>query len=224
MSGRTKLADRTLPDYTRGNEIFNMVSHIVGGALGLVALVSCVAVAAAHHNLWGVWTSVVYGVSMITLYTISATYHGLKGVRGKKVMQVLDHCTIYFLIAGTYTPVTLTILRPAYPAIAWCVFGIVWGCAVLASVFTAIDLKQYRVFSMICYLAMGWCIIFFIRQTAEVLTPGGTLWLVAGGIAYTIGAVLYGIGKKWPWMHGVFHVFVVIGSFCHYMMILLYVV
>jgi hemolysin III len=171
-----------------------------------------------------VWTSVVYGVSMITLYTISATYHGLKGVRGKKVMQVLDHCTIYFLIAGTYTPVTLTILRPAYPAIAWCVFGIVWGCAVLASVFTAIDLKQYRVFSMICYLAMGWCIIFFIRQTAEVLTPGGTLWLVAGGIAYTIGAVLYGIGKKWPWMHGVFHVFVVIGSFCHYMMILLYVV
>lgn len=224
MSGRTKLADRTLPDYTRGNEIFNMVSHIVGGALGLVALVSCVAVAAAHHNLWGVWTSVVYGVSMITLYTISATYHGLKGVRGKKVMQVLDHCTIYFLIAGTYTPVTLTILRPAYPAIAWCVFGIVWGCAVLASVFTAIDLKQYRVFSMICYLAMGWCIIFFIRQTAEVLTPGGTLWLVAGGIAYTIGAVLYGIGKKVPWMHGVFHVFVVIGSFCHYMMILLYVV
>ncbi len=224
MSGRTKLADRTLPDYTRGNEIFNMVSHIVGGALGLVALVSCVAVAAAHHNLWGVWTSVVYGVSMITLYTISATYHGLKGVRGKKVMQVLDHCTIYFLIAGTYTPVTLTILRPAYPAIAWCVFGIVWGCAVLASVFTAIDLKQYRVFSMICYLAMGWCIIFFIRQTAEVLTPGGTLWLIAGGIAYTIGAVLYGIGKKWPWMHGVFHVFVVIGSFCHYMMILLYVV
>ena len=224
MSGRTKLADRTLPDYTRGNEIFNMVSHIVGGALGLVALVSCVAVAAAHHNLWGVWTSVVYGVSMITLYTISATYHGLKGVRGKKVMQVLDHCTIYFLIAGTYTPVTLTILRPAYPAIAWCVFGIVWGCAVLASVFTAIDLKQYRVFSMICYLAMGWCIIFFIRQTAEVLTPGGTLWLVAGGIAYTIGAVLYGIGRKVPWMHGVFHVFVVIGSFCHYMMILLYVV
>ena len=224
MSGRTKLADRTLPDYTRGNEIFNMVSHIVGGALGLVALVSCVAVAAAHHNLWGVWTSVVYGVSMITLYTISATYHGLKGVRGKKVMQVLDHCTIYFLIAGTYTPVTLTILRPDYPAIAWCVFGIVWGCAVLASVFTAIDLKQYRVFSMICYLAMGWCIIFFIRQTAEVLTPGGTLWLVAGGIAYTIGAVLYGIGKKLPWMHGVFHVFVVIGSFCHYMMILLYVV
>ena len=224
MSGRTKLADRTLPDYTRGNEIFNMVSHIVGGALGLVALVSCVSVAAAQHNLGGVWTSVVYGVSMITLYTISATYHGLKGVRGKKVMQVLDHCTIYFLIAGTYTPVTLTILRPAYPAIAWCVFGIVWGCAVLASVFTAIDLKQYRVFSMICYLAMGWCIIFFIRQTAEVLTPGGTLWLVAGGIAYTIGAVLYGIGKKWPWMHGVFHVFVVIGSFCHYMMILLYVV
>lgn len=224
MSGRTKLADRTLPDYTRGNEIFNMVSHIVGGALGLVALVSCVAVAAAHHNLWGVWTSVVYGVSMITLYTISATYHGLKGVRGKKVMQVLDHCTIYFLIAGTYTPVTLTILQPAYPAIAWCVFGIVWGCAVLASVFTAIDLKQYRVFSMICYLAMGWCIIFFIRQTAEVLTPGGTLWLVAGGIAYTIGAVLYGIGRKVPWMHGVFHVFVVIGSFCHYMMILLYVV
>ena len=224
MSGRTKLADRTLPDYTRGNEIFNMVSHIVGGALGLVALVSCVAVAAAHHNLWGVWTSVVYGVSMITLYTISATYHGLKGVRGKKVMQVLDHCTIYFLIAGTYAPVTLTILRPAYPAIAWCVFGIVWGCAVLASVFTAIDLKQYRVFSMICYLAMGWCIIFFIRQTAEVLTPGGTFWLVAGGIAYTIGAVLYGIGKKLPWMHGVFHVFVVIGSFCHYMMILLYVV
>jgi len=224
MSTRTKLADRTLPDYTRGNEIFNMVSHIVGGAIGIIALVSCVAMAAAHHDLWGVWTSVVFGVSMITLYTISATYHGLVPERGKKVMQVLDHCTIYFLIAGTYTPVTLTLLRPAYPAIAWCIFGVVWGCAVLASVFTAIDLKRYRVFSMICYLAMGWCIIFFIRQTAEVLTSGGTALLVSGGIAYTIGAVLYGIGKKWPWMHGIFHIFVVIGSVCHWLMILFFVV
>ena len=224
MSGRTKLADRTLPDYTRGNEIFNMVSHIVGGAIGIAALVSCVWMAVVHHSVWGVWTSVVFGVSMITLYTISAVYHGLIPLSGKKVMQVLDHCTIYFLIAGTYTPVTLTALRVEYPAVAWCIFGVVWGCAILASVFTAIDLKQYRVFSMICYLAMGWCIIFFIRQTAEILTRGGTIWLVAGGIAYTIGAVLYGIGKRWPWMHGVFHVFVVIGSVCHWLMILFFVV
>ena len=222
MSGRTKLADRTLPDYTRGNEIFNMVSHIVGGALGLVALVSCVAVAAAHHNLWGVWTSVVYGVSMITLYTISATYHGLKGVRGKKVMQVLDHCTIYFLIAGTYTPVTLTILRPAYPAIAWCVFGIVWGCAVLASVFTAIDLKQYRVFSMICYLAMGWCVIISLRDAVIAMTWPGFAYILGGGVAYTIGAVLYLIGKKKPYRHFVFHIFVLLAAIIQFAGIYLY--
>ena len=169
MKQRIKLADRQLPNYSKGEEIFNMVSHIVGAALGIAALVLCIIVSARHHSGIGVVSSCIYGVTLIVLYTMSSVYHGLRPGMGKKVMQVLDHCTIYFLIAGSYTPVLLVAMMPKYPVIAWVLFGIVWGCAVVACTLTAIDLKKYNVFSMICYLAMGWCIIFFIRQTFEVM-------------------------------------------------------
>lgn len=221
--GRTKLADRSLPDYTKGEEIFNMVSHIVGGALGIAALVLCIIVSAIHGSVAGVLSSIVYGVSLIALYTMSSVYHGLRPGMGKKVMQVLDHCTIYFLIAGTYTPVLLVSLRPVYPVIAWILFGVVWGCAVIACVLTAIDLKKYSVFSMVCYLVMGWCIIFFIKQTFEVIGFAGVLMLLLGGISYTIGSILYGLGKKHRYMHSVFHLFILLGSILHFFTIILYV-
>jgi len=209
---RTKLIDRILPTYTKGEEIFNMVSHIVGGAFAIFALVSCVLISALKGSVYGVVTSSVYGASMILLYSMSSIYHGLKPGIAKKVLQILDHCTIYLLIAGTYTPILLCALRPVYPVIAWVVFGIEWGCAAVATTLTAIDLKQYRVFSMICYILMGWAIIFAIVPTIEVLTLPGFLYVLAGGIFYTIGAVLYGLGKKRRYMHNAFHVFVIAGS------------
>ena len=221
---RTKLMDRLLPDYTNGEEIFNMVSHIVGGGLGVVYLVVCVIVAALHHNIWGVVSSAIYGASVIALFTMSSVYHGVKPCMAKKVLQVLDHCTIYFMIAGTYTPILLSLLRKTNPVIAWVILGVVWGVAALAITFTAIDLKKYSVFSMICYIGMGWCVIVTIVPVYKALTFWGFVWLLAGGIMYTIGAILYGIGSKVRYIHSIFHIFVVLASIMHFICILFFVI
>ena len=221
---RTKLADRLLPDYTRGEEIMNMVTHIVGGAVGIVALTLCVIFAAIHGNVYGIVTSAIYGTTMISMFTISSVYHGLKPTLGKKVMQVIDHCTIYFLIAGTYTVIVLSAIRSVYPVLGWGLFAIEWAMTALATTLTAIDLKKYSVFSMICYIGMGWAVIIFWRQTLEVMTLPGFALLLSGGIAYTIGSILYGIGKKKKWMHSVFHIFVVLGATLQFLSVLLYAV
>ena len=209
---RIRIADRILPTYTVGEERMNMITHIVGGALGILALILCIARSAIHHDIWGMVGSSIYGASLIALYTVSSVYHGLHISIGKKVMQVIDHCTIYFLICGTYTPLLLTAIRRESPAWAWVIFGIVWGLAVLAAVLTAIDLKKYAVFSMICYICMGWCIVLALPTTVRAIGEPGFAWLLAGGIAYTVGAVLYGLGKKHRYMHSVFHLFVLLGS------------
>lgn len=221
---RTKLIDRLLPDYTNGEEIFNMVSHIVGGGLGVIYLVLCVVFSAIKGNVWGVVSSAIYGASVIALFTMSSVYHGVKPGMAKKVLQVIDHCTIYFMIAGTYTPIMLSLLRRTKPVTAWVVFGIVWGIAALAITLTAIDLKKYNIFSMICYIGMGWCIIFTAVPVYKALTFNGFMWLLGGGIMYTIGAVLYGIGAKKRYIHSVFHVFVVLASIMHFVCIFFYVI
>ncbi len=221
---RTKLADRTLPNYTRGEEIFNMVSHIVGGGLGVIVTVLCVALAAVHQNVWGVVGCAIYGASMITLYTCSSVYHGLTHPTAKKVMQVVDHCTIYFLICGTYTPILLTAIREVSPIWAWTIFALVWGLAAMATTLTAIDLKKYSKLSMACYIGMGWCIILAWDVTVRAIAAPGLWLLIGGGIAYTVGAVLYGIGKKHRYMHSVFHLFVVLGSILQFLCIFFYVV
>lgn len=220
---RTKLADRILPDYTNGEELMNMISHIVGGALGVVALVLCVTFSAIRHNPWGVVGSAIYGASLILLYTSSSVYHGLRPGMGKKVMQVIDHCTIYFLIGGTYTPILLCSIRPISPAWAWVLFGIVWGLAAMATTFTAIDLKKYSVLSMICYIGMGWSVVIAAKTAIEAMTVPGLLWCLVGGILYTVGAVLYGLGKKRRYMHSIFHFFVVAGSIAQFICIFFYV-
>lgn len=221
---RTKIRDRILPSYTAGEEIFNMVTHIVGGGLGIAILVVCLGFSVTYGDMWKIVSSAIYGVSMVLLYCVSSIYHGLRPSTGKKVMQVIDHCTIYFLIGGTYTPIALCALRPSYPAFGWTIFGIVWGFAVLATVLTAIDLKKYSVFSMLCYIGMGWCIVIALKLTVKVLTMRGFLWLLAGGLCYTVGAVLYGMGKKHRYVHSVFHIFVVAGSVLQFICILFFVI
>ena len=219
---RTKLKDRPLPTYTKGEEVFNMVSHIVGGAVGIAALVLCIIFSAVRHNGYGLAGSIVYGVSMITLYTMSSVYHGLREGTAKRVMQVLDHCTIYLLIAGTYTPILLSAMRPIDPVASWILLGVVWGLAALAITLTAIDLKKYAVFSMICYIGMGWCIIFKIPLLLAAVGWGGFWLILAGGLCYTVGAVLYGMGRTKKYMHSVFHLCVVAGSVLHLLAILIY--
>lgn len=220
---RTKLSERVLPTYTKGEEIFNMVSHIVGGAFGIAVTALCVIFAAIHHNVYGIVSGAIYGTTMIILYTMSSIYHGLHPNKAKKVFQVLDHCTIFLLIAGSYTPFVLCTFREYNTALGWTLFGIIWGVAILGIVLNAIDLKKYKVFSMICYLAMGWCIIIKLPLLIQLLGIPGTVILVSGGIAYTIGAILYGIGKKHKYIHSIFHLFIVLGSVLQFFSILLYV-
>ena len=221
---RTRLSERILPSYTKAEEIFNMVSHIAGAAFGVMALVVCVLLSAIHKDPWAVVSSSIYGASLIILYTMSSVYHGLPVNMGKKVMQVLDHCTIYFLIGGTYTPILLCAIRDVSAPWAWTLFGIVWGFAALASVFTAIDLKKYQKLSMICYIGMGWCIVMAADIAIKAIPLPGLGWLLAGGVAYTAGAILYGIGKKKKFFHSVFHIFCVLGSFLQFMCIVLYII
>ena len=221
---RTKLQDRILPTYTKGEEIFNMTSHIVGGALGIVATVLCVVFAAIHGNGYGVVSGAIYGVTMIILYTMSSIYHGLNPKRkAKKVFQILDHCSIYLLIAGSYTPFALVSLREYSTALGWTIFGVVWAMAILGIVLNSIDIKKYKVFSMICYLVMGWCIVFKIGLLPSLIGVGGFVLLLLGGLSYTIGAIIYGLGKKHKYMHSVFHLFILLGRLLQFFTIFLYV-
>jgi len=222
MNKRTKLADRKLPDYTRGEEIFNMVSHIVAAAFAIPIMILCIIRGAIEHGAAGVLTGLAFSLSMLGLFTFSAIYHGLNPkVRAKKVMQIIDHCSIFLLIAGSYTPVTLIALMKTEPVTAWVMFGVVWAASLLGIILNAIDLKKYASFSMACYLGLGWCIILCLPSLMAVLPPIGTVLLFLGGIMYTIGAMFFGLEKEFRYMHSVFHLLVLGGSICHGLMILL---
>ena len=200
-----------------------MVTHIVGGAMAIMILLLCICKPSPSRNPLQYASLCIYAGSMITVYAISSIYHGLRPSTAKKVLQVLDHCAIYLLIAGTYTPIMVCGFMESFPAIAWVMLAVQWGLSALAVTLNAIDLKKYTVFSMLCYILLGWGIIFFIPQTLQVFSPSGFYLLLAGGISYTIGAVLYGIGARTHWMHSVFHIFVVVGSFLQFLSIYLYI-
>lgn len=222
---RTKLADRILPTYTKGEEIFNMVSHIVGGVAGIATIVLCSVFGAIRHNPYGIVSGIIFGVSMLFLYTMSSLYHGLKpNSKSKKVFQILDHCAIFVLIAGSYTPFALCTLREYSTALGWVIFGVIWGFAILGITLNSIDLKKYKIFSMICYLVMGWCIIVRGDLLPQLLGIPGFALLLAGGIVYTIGAILYGMGKKHKYVHSIFHICVFLGNVLHVLCVLLYVI
>ena len=220
---RTRLCDRMLPTYTVGEEIFNMVSHIVGAAIGIATLVLCVIIAALDGNVMGVVCSAIFGASMTTLYTMSSVYHGLRCEKAKKVFQVIDHCTIYFLIAGTYTPMVLCGLIKTAPIWAWIIFSIVWGCAALATTLTAIDLKKYKVFSIICYVALGWAILLSIKNMYYALGHNGFALLLSGGVFYTSGVIFYKLGDNKRYFHSIFHLFTLVGSITHALCVMFYV-
>ena len=224
MKRRTKLCDRVLPAYSKGEEVMNMTTHIVGGSFGILVLLLTLIKTIPQGNPLSIAGCTIYGVSMIVLYTMSSIYHGLRPGTGKKVMQILDHCSIYYLIVGTYTAILTCAMIPAYPLIGWSLLAAEWTLAALATILTAIDLKKYKVFSMLCYICMGWAILPFMVQIAHLMTLQGFLFLLIGGIVYTIGAVLFGIGAKVRWIHCIFHIFVVIGSILQFISIYFYAI
>ena len=218
------LRNRTFPDYTKGEEIFNMASPIVGAVLAAAILVICVVVSALHKNAWAVVSSAVYGASLLLMFTVSSVYHGLGKNAGKIVMRIIDHCDIYFAIAGTYTPILLVALRPLHPVLAWTVFSVEWGAAIFAAALNAVDLVRFERFSFWCYIVMGWCAVVSLKQVVEAMSFGGFLWILLGGAAYSLGALLYVMGRKRRYAHSVFHIFVVIGAVLQFFGIVLYVI
>ncbi len=210
-----------LPDYTLGEELMNSITHGTGALFGVAALVLCVVKSALAGDAYAVVGSAIYGATLIVLYTMSCLYHALKVNRAKKVFQTFDHCSIFLLIAGTYTPITLVAMRGW---IGWTIFGIVWAAAVTGITFNGINVKKYSVMSMICYIAMGWVIILFFPEFLKTVPAKGVWMIFWGGVVYTIGAVIYGFGKKARYIHSIWHFFVLAGSIIHFFAIYLYII
>ena len=216
------LIDRiTIPKYSLGEEITNAILHGVGALLSIAALVLCVVFSSIHGNGYAVVSSCIYGSTLIILYSMSCLYHSLRVNKAKKVFRIIDHCSIFLLIAGTYTPYTLVSLNGIW---GWGMFSVIWCSAILGIVLNSVNLNKYKKISMILYITMGWAVIFSFKPLIEAIEIGGIYLLLAGGIIYTIGAIFYGIGKKHKYMHSVFHFFVLAGSILHFFSILLYVI
>ena len=209
-----------IPKYSLGEELMSSISHGVGGLLGIAALVLCIVKCYPQHDPYKMVGSIIFCVTTIILYTMSCLYHALKVNRAKRVFRVFDHCTIFLLIAGTYTPYTLVTLRNCG---GWWIFGIIWGLAVLGIVFNAISLRKFAKISVAVYLLMGWLILFSISGLKINLAREGIVLLLCGGVAYTLGATVYGIGSRKKYFHSIFHFFCLAGTVLHFFSIYLYV-
>ncbi|MDD6051041.1 MAG: hemolysin III family protein [Clostridiales bacterium] len=210
----------SIPKYTLGEELMNSITHGIGAGLGIAALVLCVVKSCRPLDGYKLASSIVFGLTTTLLYLMSCLYHALKVNRAKRVFRVIDHCTIFLLIAGTYTPYTLITLRGT---VGWVLFGVVWGVGILGIVLNAVNLRRYAKVSVACYIMLGWVVLFSIKQLVAALAPTGLWLLLSGGIAYTVGAILYGIGAKKRYFHSVFHFFCLLGTALHFFSIYLYV-
>lgn len=213
-------AKKQAPSYTLGEEIFNSISHGVGVLVGISALVLLIVFSCIKGSGYSLAAGIVYGVSLIVLYSMSMVYHIVQGEKAKAVLRIFDHCSIFVLIAGTYTPYMLVSLEKP---LGWVMFGIIWGMAVFGILLNALNLEKFKKISMVCYIVMGWAIIFTIKPILEAIALPGFLLLLLGGIIYTAGIFFYR-AKNHKYMHSVWHLFVLGGSICHYLSILLYVV
>ena len=202
--------------YTLGEEIFNSVSHGVGALLAIAGTVVLIVVSAIYSDPWGIVSSAIYGATLIILYTMSTLYHALTNEKAKYVMRIMDHATIFLLIAGTYTPITLVSLRGV---LGWVLFGFIWAAAILGIVLNSIDLERFRKISVVCYVVMGWTIIVAIVPLIKSMSSLSLILLLAGGIMYSVGVIFYAI-KKIRYFHSIWHLFTVCGSVLHYFAIL----
>lgn len=210
----------SIPKYTLGEELISAISHGVGALCGIAVLVLCIVKSCNPFGGAKLASSIVFGLTVTLLYLMSCLYHSLKVNKAKRVFRVIDHCTIFLLIAGTYTPYTLVALGGA---LGWWIFGVIWGVAVLGIVLNAVDLKKFAKLSVVCYLLMGWLIVFAYPRMVAVMHPNALKLLVWGGVAYSVGAILYAIGSKKKYFHSVFHFFCLLGTMLHFFSIYFYV-
>ena len=203
--------------YTTGEEIANAVTHVVGSHLGaaMLALLVWQGATSGADVAWKVTSGAIFGFSMIFLYAISSAYHTVTYLPAKRVLHVMDHMAIYFLIAGSYTPFCLVTLRPDHPVLAWTVFGIEWGMAIAGILFKIWTTGRFRYLSTSAYVIMGWVAVAAIVPLIRSLHGLGTMWLATGGGLYTIGCVFY-LWKSLPYAHMVWHLFVLAGTICHF--------
>jgi hemolysin III len=205
--------------YPLGEEIANAVTHSLGVALSLAALVSLIIVAGRTEDSFRMVSSIAFGSSLVFLYMASTLYHGLPSPGAKRVFKIFDHAGIYLLIAGSYTPFTLVTLRGP---VGWALFGIVWGLAAVGIVTEVVWKDRPHWLSALVFIGMGWIIVFAMKPLAAALPKGGLWLLVAGGLSYTLGTIFY-LLKSVPYMHAVWHLWVIGGSVCHVLAVLLYV-
>ena len=217
MSAKTIKA-MVLPSYTVGEEIANAITHGFGALCGIVGTI--VLLVTAGDDPWKLVGSAIYGFSMILLFTMSCLYHALTAPRAKKVMRVFDHTSIFLLIAGTYTPITLVPLRGM---VGWTLFAIVWGACLVGIVLNAISIERFKKFSMWCYIASGWSVVIAVVPVVQMIPWQGLLFLLAGGVAYTVGVLFYR-KKTVRYFHTIWHGFVFAGALLQYFAVLLYVI
>ena len=210
LTERTPLMERPFPDYTPTEEKLNSYSHLFGAVCAVVMMVLAISATIGEPSLY-LTCAVVYVASVLLTMLVSGIYHGLPKGRAKQVMRVVDHCDIFVTIAGTYTPITLLGICAVNPVMGNVIFAIEWALALIGVILNAIDLKRYAAFSMTCYLGMGWCVIISMGAAIKAMTLNGFLWIIGGGVAFTVGAVLYLIGKKKRYRHFLFHIFVLLG-------------
>ena len=205
--------------YSAIEEKLNITTHAVGLVFSVAALVLLVTRATLYGNVWHIVSFSVFGVSLIILYTSSTIYHSATNPVLRSRLRIVDHASIYVLIAGTYTPFSLVTLSGLS---GWMIFSFSWAMAITGIILKLFFTGRYNLISTLMYVFMGWIIIFAIKPLVNNLSSEGLFWLVAGGIAYTVGAILYGI-KKIKFNHAIFQVFVLLGSFCHFVSVYFYV-
>jgi hemolysin III len=207
------------PSYSTKEDFANSVTHGIGTVLSLIGLVLLVILASKSGDVWRVVSFSVYGSSLVILYLSSTLYHGIQKPHIKRLLRVLDHSTIYLLIAGSYTPFLLVSMRGAW---GWSLFGVIWGLALLGIMFKVFFIGRFEALATAAYVLMGWLVVIAFKEMTNSVPPGGITLLVVGGVTYTLGVVFYA-WKKLPFNHAIWHLFVLGGSACHFFAVLYYV-
>ena len=206
-------------DQSAGEELANSLTHGIGLILSIACLVLLVVFSALNGTVWHIVSCSIYGLTLVILYAASTLMHAVRTPRLKRAFKIMDHSAIYTLIAGTYTPFTLVVLRDHG---GWWVFGAVWSLALAGIIYQVLFVDRYQIVSLLSYLALGWLVVFVIKPLMATLPPAGLVWIFLGGLAYTIGTIFFASSR--PYFHAVWHVFVLIGSLCHFFGILFYVI
>lgn len=215
MSTRTQVAR-----YSTAEEIANSITHGVGLLLAIAGLATLVAFAVLRGTAWHIVGCSIFGATLVLSYLTSTLYHSIPIARAKSILRIFDHCAIFLLIAGTYTPLMLVNLRGPW---GWSILGVVWGIATLGIIFKVTMLRKWTVVSVVLYVAMGWVVVVATKPLLSAVAPGGLLLLLLGGLAYTGGVIFYGL-RRMPYHHAVWHLFVLAGSVLHFFAVLFYVI